>query len=34
MKQYKRGSLVYDKLHDIYRAFVMIKCNKNYYLYT
>lgn len=24
MKQYKRGSLVYDKLHDSYRAFVMI----------
>lgn len=24
MKQYKRGSLVYDKLHDSYRAFIMI----------
>lgn len=24
MKQYKRGSLIYDKLHDSYRAFVMI----------
>lgn len=24
MKQYKRGSLVYDKLHDSYRSFVMV----------
>ena len=24
MKQYKRGSLIYDKIHDSYRAFVMI----------
>lgn len=24
MKQYKRGSLIYDKLHDSYRAFIMI----------